>query len=41
MNHRPILGRKCDRLSLFTLQIKAVEITLQWIFKLVTMRCPE
>jgi len=41
MYHRPIIGRKRDRFILFALQIKAVGITLQWIFKPVTMRCPE
>ncbi|EDS16332.1 hypothetical protein BACSTE_01004 [Bacteroides stercoris ATCC 43183] len=41
MSHSPILGRKCDRFILFPLQIKAVEITLQWIFRPVTMRCPK
>ena len=41
MYHRPILGRKWDRFILFPLQIKAVGITLQWIFRPVTMRCPE
>ena len=33
MSHCPILGWKCDCLILFPLQIKAVEITLQWIFQ--------
>ena len=36
-----IFGWKCDRFILFPLQIKVVEITLQWIFRPVTMRCPK